>query len=152
MANSSSVVCSHEFVAPYQVDLTMVEKLSSITDVNGNILFKVKSKRLSLRDRRVLADHAGNPVLSFHRKFLSVHDRWIAFRGDSSDSKNKIFSVKQSSFIQFKTSLDVFMGYNGNEHVCDFKVIKGSWFGNSCTIYAGNGTTIIAKMSKKHIQ
>ncbi|MTV28763.1 hypothetical protein FTX61_25795, partial [Nitriliruptoraceae bacterium ZYF776] len=70
------------------------------------------------------------------------------FRGDSSDSKDIIFSAKESSLIQFKTSLDVFLG--DNEHGnCNFKV-KGSWFDRSCTIYAGDGNTIVAQMHKKH--
>lgn len=67
MANSSTLVSSH-FVAPYRVDLTIVKKFSSVVDVNGNVMFKVKNKHLSPRDRRVLLDGAGNAVLSFQKK------------------------------------------------------------------------------------
>ncbi|XP_022010286.1 protein LURP-one-related 15 [Helianthus annuus] len=154
-ANGITVVSPH-FLAPYPVDLTIVKKLLTlsdgnfaITDVNGNVMFKVKGKHISLRDRRVLLDAAGNPILSFQKKLISVHNRWVVFRGDSSDSKDLIFTAKQSSLIQLKTSLDVFLGYNDKENVCDFKV-KGSWFDRSCTIYAGDGATIIAQMHKKH--
>ncbi|KAL7583323.1 protein LURP-one-related 10 [Lactuca sativa] len=154
-ANPVAVVAPH-FLAPYPVDLTIVRKLLSlsdgnfaVTDVNGSVMFKVKSKHLSLRDRRVLLDAAGNPILSFQKKLLSVHNRWVVFRGDSSDAKDIIFSAKQSSLIQFKTSLDVFLGFNEKENVCDYKV-KGSWFDRSCTIYAGETTTIVAQMHKKH--
>ncbi|KAI3732592.1 hypothetical protein L1987_63798 [Smallanthus sonchifolius] len=154
-ANSIAVVSPH-FLAPYPVDLTIVKKLLTlsdgnfaVTDVNGNVMFKVKAKHISLRDRRVLLDAAGNPILSFQKKLISVHNRWVVFRGDSSDSKDMIFSAKQSSLIQFKTTLDVFLGHNEKENVCNFKV-KGSWFDRSCTIYAGDGTTIIAQMHKKH--
>ncbi|PWA50706.1 hypothetical protein CTI12_AA470430 [Artemisia annua] len=80
---------------------------------------------------------------------LTVHNRWVVYRGDSSDSKDIIFSAKQSSLIQFKTSLDVFLGSNEKESVCDYKV-KGSWFDRSCTIYAGESTNIVAQMHKKH--
>ncbi|CAH1446025.1 unnamed protein product [Lactuca virosa] len=155
MANPVAVVGPH-FLAPYPVDLTIVRKLLSlsdgnfaVTDVNGSVMFKVKGKHLSLRDRRVLLDAAGNPILSFQKKLLSVHNRWVVFRGDSSDAKDIIFSAKQSSLIQFKTSLDVFLGFNEKENVCDYKV-KGSWFDRSCTIYAGETTTIVAQMHKKH--
>ncbi|MFS8014014.1 putative tubby-like protein [Helianthus anomalus] len=154
-ANGITVVSPH-FLAPYPVDLTIVKKLLTlsdgnfaVTDVNGNVMFKVKGKHISLRDRRVLLDAAGNPILSFQKKLISVHNRWVVFRGDSSDSKDLIFTAKQSSLIQLKTSLDVFLGYNDKENVCDFKV-KGSWFDRSCTIYAGDGATIIAQMHKKH--
>ncbi|KAI3674785.1 hypothetical protein L2E82_51900 [Cichorium intybus] len=155
MANPAAIVSPH-FLAPYPVDLTIVRKLLSlsdgnfaVTDVNGNVMFKVKAKHLSLRDRRVLLDAAGNPVLSFQKKLLSVHNRWVVFRGESSDTKDIIFTAKQSSLIQFKTSLDVFLGYNEKESACDFKV-KGSWFDRSCTIYAGDTNTIVAQMHKKH--
>nr|GEY61396.1 hypothetical protein [Tanacetum cinerariifolium] len=80
---------------------------------------------------------------------LSVHNRWVVYRGDSSDPKDIIFSAKQSSLIQFKTSLDVFLGYNEKESVCDYKV-KGSWFDRSYTIYAGESTHVVAQMHKKH--
>lgn len=61
--------------ATYQVDLMIALKMMTIsegnyavTDANGNIMFKVKSKVLSLRDRHVLLDAAGNPVVSFQKK------------------------------------------------------------------------------------
>nr|GEV77532.1 hypothetical protein [Tanacetum cinerariifolium] len=88
-------------------------------------------------------------TLVYYDNVFSVHNRWVVYRGDSSDSKDIIFSAKQSSLIQFKTSLDVFLGYNEKESVCDYKV-KGSWFDRSCTIYAGESTHIVAQMHKKH--
>ncbi|KAJ0691531.1 putative tubby-like protein [Helianthus annuus] len=73
-ANGITVVSPH-FLAPYPVDLTIVKKLLTlsdgnfaVTDVNGNVMFKVKGKHISLRDRRVLLDAAGNPILSFQKK------------------------------------------------------------------------------------
>ncbi|PWA92989.1 hypothetical protein CTI12_AA075940 [Artemisia annua] len=154
--NPPSAIVSPDFLAPYPVDLTIVRKLMSlsdgnfaVTDVNGNVMFKVKAKHFSLRDRRVLLDANGVPVLSFQKKVFSFHNKWVVYRGDSSDSKDIIFSAKRSSLIQFKTSLNVFLGCNENESVCDYKV-KGSWFDRSCTIYAGESTHIIAKMHKKH--
>ena len=40
----------------------------AVTDVNGNVMFKVKAKHFSLHDRRVLLDANGVPVLSFQKK------------------------------------------------------------------------------------
>ncbi|KAL8224739.1 hypothetical protein R6Q57_017296 [Mikania cordata] len=195
MANPMAVVGSN-FLAPRPVDLIIDKKLwngnFTITDVNGNVVFKVNKKFMSLRERRVLFDAAGNPILSFQKKklltlsdgnvsvtdvngnvmfevkgeLISLHDRRVlldaagnpvisfqkkmgSIQGSSSDSKDLIFSAKQSSLIQLKTSLEVFLARNENENACDFKV-KGSSFDRSCTIYAGDGTTIIAQMHKKH--
>ncbi|XP_057489556.1 protein LURP-one-related 10-like [Actinidia eriantha] len=149
-------VVGPQFCTPYPVDLTVVRKLLNITegnftvtDVNGNIMFQIKGKFFSLRDRRVLLDAAGNPILTFQQKILTAHRRWNVFRGESTDAKDLLFSVKKSSLIQFKTELDVFFATNTKEDVCDFKV-KGSWLERSCTIYLGDTTNIIAQMHRKH--
>ncbi|XP_076897858.1 protein LURP-one-related 15-like [Bidens hawaiensis] len=149
-------VVSPNFLTPYPVDLIIVRKLLSlsdgnfaVTDVNGNIVFKVKGEPLSFHERRVLLDAAGNPIISFQMKLMSMHNRWVVFRGNSSDSKNLIFTAKQPNIVQMRTSLHVFLANNeSNEHVYDFKV-KGSWLDRACTIHAGDDT-IIAQMHKKY--
>ncbi|KAK4834103.1 hypothetical protein QYF36_016882 [Acer negundo] len=80
---------------------------------------------------------------------MSAHDRWQVFRGESTDSKDLIFTAKRSSMFQLKTKLDVFLANNTKEDVCDFKV-KGSWFERSCVVYAGESDTVVAQMHKKH--
>lgn len=154
--NPAVSVVGPQFMAPYPVDLTIVRKMMTISegnfgviDANGNIMFKVKGKFLSLRDRRILLDAAGNPILSLQQKIISLHRRWEVYRGDSKDSKDLLFTVKKSSLLQFKTELDVFLASNSSEHNCDFK-IKGSWLERSCSIYAGNTSAIIAQMHRKH--
>lgn len=78
-------------------------------------------------------------------QILTAHRRWEVYRGDSSNSKDLLFSAKKSSMLQLKTELDVFLAANTKEDVPDFKV-KGSWFERSCTIYLGNSSTIIAQV------
>jgi len=77
---------------------------------------------------------------------MTTHDRWQVFRGESTEMKDLIFSVKRSSFFQLKTKLDVFLANNTKEEVCDFKV-KGSWFERSCVVYAGESLTIVAQVN-----
>ncbi|KAK1437163.1 hypothetical protein QVD17_02949 [Tagetes erecta] len=118
-------IVSSNFVAPYPVELTITRKWFSlfggsftVTDVKGKAMFKM----------------------------LRFENRWLALRGDSSSSKDIIFNINQSSLIQVKSSLNVFLGNNDKVRgIYDFKV-KGGWFDQSCTIYARDGTTIIAKM------
>ena len=154
--NAPIAVVDQRFCAPYPVDLTVKKKALSVTegnfavtDVNGNIVFKVKGSWLSIRDRRVLVDVNGNPLLSMQQKILSAHRRWQVYRGESSDSKDLLFSVKKSSLIQFNTQLDVFLAANTHENVCDFK-IKGSYFERSCVVYLGESNNIVAQMRKHH--
>ncbi|PIA58082.1 hypothetical protein AQUCO_00500189v1 [Aquilegia coerulea] len=155
LANPINVVGA-QYCAPYPIDLTIMRKVMTITDgnfavsdVNGNIIFKVKGALFSLHDKRVLLDGAGNPLLSMRQKLMSAHRRWEVHRGDSSDDRDLLFSVKKSSMLQFKTSLDVFLASNKSENVCDFK-IKGSWLERSCVVYLGDSTNIVAQMHKKH--
>ncbi|KAI3927113.1 hypothetical protein MKX01_029881 [Papaver californicum] len=150
------VVIAPHFCAPYPVDLVITKKLISITegnfgvlDINGNTVFKVKGTLLSIRDRRVLYDAANIPLVSLQQKILTCHRRWQVYRGDSSDSRDLLFSVKKSKLLQLNTTLHVFLASNTSEDVCDFK-IKGSLLQRSATIYQGNSKNIIAQMHKKH--
>lgn len=68
-------VIGPQYLAPYPVDLTVTEKTFSltdgdyaVTDVNGNIVFKIKGKLLSLRDKRTLVDAAGNVLITMRQK------------------------------------------------------------------------------------
>ncbi|CAL0302591.1 unnamed protein product [Lupinus luteus] len=152
----TTAVIGPQYCAPYPVDLSIVKKVLTIsdgnfvvTDINNNVVFKVKGSLMTLRDRRVLIDAAGNPIATLRRKMMSAHDRWQAYRGESTESKDLIFTLKRSSLIQFKAKLDVFLANNTKEDVCDFKV-KGSWFERSCTVYAAESNNIVAQMHKKH--
>jgi hypothetical protein len=78
-------------------------------------------------------------------QIATMHNRWKAYRGESTDSKDLIFTLKRSSLIQFKTTLDVFLASNKNEDVCDFKV-KCRWLEESCTVYAGESNNIVAQV------
>ena len=78
-------------------------------------------------------------------QILSAHRRWQVFRGESTDSKDLLFSVKKSRLLQFKTELHVIMASNTNEEACDFK-IKGSYFERSCTVYLGESNSIVAQV------
>lgn len=149
-------VISPQYCCPQPVDLAVVRKVLAITegnfgvtDLNGNLMFKIKGKFLSIHDRRVLLDAAGNPICTLRPKIMTVHDRWQVFKGESSEEKDLMFTVKRSSMIQLKTKLDVFLANNPKEDVCDFRV-EGSWLERSCVVYSGQSNTILAQMHKKH--
>ncbi|GJT43314.1 protein LURP-one-related 15 [Tanacetum coccineum] len=97
--SNPDIIVSPQFLAPYPVDLTITTKLVSlslgkfsVTDVNGNVVFKVKPKKISLHDRHSLLDAADNPILSFRKKVRSAHNKWVVFKGDSSDLNDIIFT------------------------------------------------------------
>ncbi|XP_004302616.1 PREDICTED: protein LURP-one-related 15-like [Fragaria vesca subsp. vesca] len=149
----AQAIISPNFCSPHPVDLGIVKLVPSgnfsVKDVNGNIVFNVTGTFLSLR--RFLVDGAGNPIVTLQKKLPSTHHRWEVYRGDNTDSRNLVFSVKKSSVVQWKTNLHVFLANNEGESAPDFKV-KGSWFEQSCVVYAGksNSSNILAQMHKKH--
>ncbi|KAI3507307.1 hypothetical protein L1887_22249 [Cichorium endivia] len=148
-------VVSPQFVLPHPVDLVSGKKLLTLsdgnfglTDVNGNLMFKVKKKLLNVHGKRLLVDATGNRILTFQKKLTSARKRWQCFRGDSTDPRDHVFTAKQSNRTQFRTSLEVYLASNRNQDVSDFHV-KGNWFEKCCTVYAGESTTVIAEINKK---
>ncbi|KAJ4704303.1 LURP-one-like protein [Melia azedarach] len=144
-----------QYCLPYPVDLAVVRKFwalnegnFTITDINQTPLFKVKDKLLSLRDKRKILDPAENPLVTVSEKVFSLHQKHFAFRGDSTDPKDLLFTVQRSSAMQLKTTLNVYLANNTKQEVCDFKV-KGSWTERSCIVYAGETNAILAQMHKK---
>ncbi|URD79487.1 hypothetical protein MUK42_05149 [Musa troglodytarum] len=155
-AAASGAIVGPGFCVPHPMDLTFFIDAAclncdhlAVTDVNGNVVFKVEARKWSLRSRQVVVDASGKPVISMQQKLRSVHDRWLVFEGNSSDPKYLLFSVKRSSALQLKTELDVFLAANAEEEVCDFKM-KGSFRKRSCTVYKGDSSTVVAQMSKEH--
>ncbi|KAI3958083.1 hypothetical protein MKW98_020725 [Papaver atlanticum] len=154
LLNDSIVVISPQYCTPNQVDLYIAKRIKKITegrnlgvfDINGNNIFKVIKSSL-FSSRRILLDSAGVPLVSLKPMKFSVPRRWKVYRGDSSDSKDMLFSVKRSNFLQFKSSFDVFLASNTEEHACDFK-IKQNFSRKSCFIYQGDSDSIIAEMHK----
>ncbi|CAH2053827.1 unnamed protein product [Thlaspi arvense] len=147
-------IVDQRFCAPYPVDITIVRKMMKlkagnfvITDVNGDMLFKVKDPVFGLHDKRILLDGSASPVLNMREKIVSLHQRWRVFRGVSKEQKDLLYTVKRSSMIQFETKLDVFLSHNKEEERCDFRV-KGTWSQSSCVIYVGESDTIVAEMNK----
>ncbi|MCL7037242.1 hypothetical protein MKW94_024481 [Papaver nudicaule] len=151
--NRSIDLISPQYCMPYQLTLHIDKKVKKITegrqlgvfDIYGNHILKIKTK--FFRRRLVLVNAARVPVVSLKPMRFTLHDRWKVYRGDSSNSKNLLFSIKRSKFLQFKTRLDVFLASNKAEDVYDFKIKQNS--GKSCFIYRGNSNNnLIAEMHK----
>jgi uncharacterized protein YxjI len=79
-----------------------------------------------------------------------MHNRWEVFRGDITNARDLLFTVKKASIFQLKTEVDVFLPGNSAQQVCDFK-IKGSYFERSCGFYLGSSDTMVAQVSAKSI-
>ncbi|XP_040866770.1 protein LURP-one-related 15-like [Glycine max] len=141
--NKFSVI-SPSYCAPKALNLQINTKKGVTYDVKGNRVFYIKDTLFTFHGRRVLCDDKGNPIVTLYKKNVTLHGQCKVFRGNTSEL---LFSVKRSSIIPSGNMLrlDVFLGNKRKGSMCDFRVIvRGSK--NSCTIYAGESPTIVAKM------
>ncbi|KAJ8898963.1 hypothetical protein K2173_008464 [Erythroxylum novogranatense] len=138
------VVIGPQFLQQYPVDLTIAND-GKVTDVNGTVIFSVQSNCTRIHDRRHLKDAADNILVTLKEKIKTMHGRWQVFKGESTEEKDLLFSVKKSSLMQSRTQSDAFLASNPtSESDPDFKV-KGS------TIYLGGdeSNVVVAEMFKR---
>ncbi|XP_047335445.1 protein LURP-one-related 15-like [Impatiens glandulifera] len=97
------------------------------------------------RRRLFLPYPAGNTILTLQQSGMNMHSRWEVFRGDNTEYKNLLFSVKRSSMFLINTEYDIFMATNPKENdFCDFKICKNK-------IYVGNTKNIVIAQMHNHI-
>ncbi|KAG5585020.1 hypothetical protein H5410_045454 [Solanum commersonii] len=156
MANYPIYVIGSQYCTPNQVDVVISRKVKTlrygefvVSDMNGNFMFKVKGTTFGWHDKRVILDAADNPLITLKQKILTEHSRWNAFKGESTDNKDFLFTIKTTSIFQWKTKLAVFLANNNSKEKNYDYLIKGSWSDRSCAIYAGDSSTIVAQMHKK---
>ncbi|XP_027927748.1 protein LURP-one-related 15-like [Vigna unguiculata] len=134
------------YCAPHTINLQINTDKGATYDGNGRRRFYIKSPRLTLHDRCLLCDDAGNPILTLYWKIMTMHRRCQVFRGESNDSSELLFSVKKSELLQSGVMrLDVFLANNKKESECDFRVnvVSGK---RTCHVYAGESPTVVASM------
>ncbi|KAG6744337.1 hypothetical protein POTOM_053057 [Populus tomentosa] len=133
------VVIGPQYLAQYPVELA-VNSDFKVSDINGTLIFHVKSKLLTLHGRRFLKDAAGNTLVNLRKKIRTMHRWWEAFRGESEEENDLLFTAKKLKLFQSKTELHVFLGNNKGE-VPDFKVKEG-YSESSCSILLGDSNTM----------
>lgn len=147
MASLSAVV-GEQYVTPYDAQLSVVRKAFqiqdgnfTITDSEGQTLFLLKDKLVSLSDKKTLYDGSDTPILSLHKKTFTIHATHEVFLGDTDE---KIFDVKKGS-IRGAESYEVFIA--GSEEA-DY-VIKGDFAHRDYNVIYKD-ELIAADVSKSH--
>jgi len=149
-------VVGSQFCAPYHMlEFTVQKKKRNrtcsgadlmINDSDGRLIARVDGRECSLRDKRVVRNALGEPLVTLRRKLVSINHKWEAFRGEKTDPARLLFSARTSSVLQLKTSVNVYMPYNTEEEQWNFKV-KGDYLERSSVFYYG--AQIIAELSRK---
>ncbi|KAL5712897.1 hypothetical protein ACHQM5_015020 [Ranunculus cassubicifolius] len=79
----------------------------------------------------------------------TAHKRHDVFKGNSSDERDLLFSVKKSSMIHNRIyGLDVILSPNTSREQVDTFRIEGSWLERSCAVFLGESPNILAQMHK----
>jgi len=136
-------ICATEprFCLQTPVQLRLREKLWSfsgddfkITDANTGVLFfQCQGKVFSLREKKVLRDNYGQPVLNLKEQLLSFTDKFKVYAGDNSDREICRLNSKLS-FVKAKLTThftDVIT------HRQRGIVLKGDWRDKRCMIFLG---------------
>ncbi|KAG6744345.1 hypothetical protein POTOM_053065 [Populus tomentosa] len=139
------VVIGPQYLAQYPVELAVND--FKVSDINGTLVFQVQIKLLSI-NRLFLKDAAGNTLVNLRKKIMTMHQRWEAFRGESNEENDLLFTAKKSKQSQSKTEVDVFLGNNKGE-VPDFKVKEG-YSKSSRSILLRDSNTMIAQVHGGH--
>ncbi|KAK3124826.1 hypothetical protein QOZ80_7BG0594010 [Eleusine coracana subsp. coracana] len=146
-------IVSPRFCVPHALRLTLTVTPTggcTVTDAGGAMLLQMDPLFLRFRVHcRLLLDPAGRSVLTVKRKLLSILDRWDAFRGDSSNRCDLLFTAKKALVIQPGTHLDIFIASNTSQLVRDFRMM-GSWNDRSWVLRRSNSSTVVAKMRRQY--
>ncbi|KAK4359252.1 hypothetical protein RND71_021481 [Anisodus tanguticus] len=155
--NDRTIVTGPQFCSPQTLQLSMKKKNYffggygyDVKDASDNLVFTIKEVLgFFSRSKVLIFDAADVPILTLKSKNFTWHSTWQAFKGDSTDKKDLIFSAKTSSMFQFTTKLDIFLASNISEQVCDFR-LKANYMESKCDIFTGQSSTLIAQMNKKY--
>ncbi|XP_015086878.1 protein LURP-one-related 10-like [Solanum pennellii] len=151
-ASMANYVIESEYCTSNQVDVVISRKVKSlrygefvVSDMNGNFMFKVKGNSFGWHDKRVIPDATDNPLITLKQKMLTEHSRWNAYKGESTDEKDFLFTIKTTSRFQLKMKIElaIFLANNNSkEKNCDFLIKPGSFGFRRCVVPSGNTYTI----------
>ncbi|MED6156514.1 hypothetical protein PIB30_014909 [Stylosanthes scabra] len=151
-----SAIVNPEYCVPYSVDLIITKERTfgghhfTVTDVNDAVVFTVKGPLVSIltpHAHRFLRDVNGTTILHL-RKSLLLLSGWEAYRGESREQRDLIFTREPPQLFQRGTKMKVFLA-NNNTQVCDFKLVKASFFGRSWIVTIAESDTVVAQIKHK---
>ncbi|GLJ13734.1 hypothetical protein SUGI_0219190 [Cryptomeria japonica] len=148
-------VVGKEFCSPLLTILTVRKKplvfseggLTVTESSTGQIVFRVEGRGPSSKNRLVLMDSLGKPLLTLRRKGFAMCNHWWGFSGEKYDGQEPIFSVKKPLIFSKSGDMEVFLGPNIKKKQADYTV-QGSYKERYCKIYNGT-TTIVAEVKRK---
>ena len=75
----SVVVIGPQYLAQYPVELAVSTNDFKVADINGTVIFQVKSKHLTLHGRRFIKDAAGKTLVNLGKKVCLIELSFVFF-------------------------------------------------------------------------
>ncbi|KAJ5116591.1 hypothetical protein N7456_000939 [Penicillium angulare] len=139
-----------QFTAHQTEVLAIKEKVLSLTgdsfDVklaNGQPIFKVKGKLMSISGRKAVTDTSNNHLFDIVKEHLHIHSTYAA---ESPDGK-KILQVKSGiNLLGSKATATFTSPATGNTHVLK---MKGNWIDSKADIVDESTNAVVAQIDRK---
>ncbi|CAN6810080.1 hypothetical protein Bca4012_003956 [Brassica carinata] len=108
-------VVGEMFCNPYTTELVVRRRRESLKrdrfdvfDLSDNLIFTIDGGTWNIRRKRVLRDATGLSLLSMRTKgIVTMRYKWEVYKGESTESEDLLFSVREPNLLSFRTSLDV---------------------------------------------
>lgn len=120
----------------------------TIKDTDGVSYFKCKGKALNIRDKKIIYDLYGTPILNICNGILFLKSRMKIY-ADNNDKKTLAKITPQTSISSRKYVISFYNIANEQEETLDMKC---DFFSHSCGIFYGKekeGSPMVCKIVKK---
>ncbi|KAF8098852.1 hypothetical protein N665_0257s0062 [Sinapis alba] len=152
-------VVGEMFCNPYTTELIVRRRRESLRrdrfdvfDLSDNLIFSVDGGTWNIRRKRVLRDATGTPLLSMRTKgIVTMKYKWEVYKGESTESEDLLFSVREPNLFSFRTSLDVSLPLQ-LQHSTDISSIEpdfrtyGRYIGSSFKLFEPIHNTLLAEV------
>lgn len=134
----------------FTLDNAIFTKDWSITNANGQEVFRVRGKRVDwCKGKRELVDLDGNTIVVMKEKPWSCRT-WRAF--EPGNEEPPLWTIKKVTFCSFKPRMKIFLHSNTERKIPDYS-IKGEFLCKKCIIYSGEQKVaeVVREASLKNI-
>ncbi|KAL1187898.1 Protein LURP-one-related 9 [Cardamine amara subsp. amara] len=151
-------VVGEMFCNPYTTELVVRRRRESLKrdrfdvfDLSDNLIFTVDGSIWNIRRKCVLRDATGIPLLSMRTKGLvRMRYKWEVYKGESTETEDLLFSVREPNLLSFKTSLDVSL--RPQQPLTNFSTVEpdfqtfGRYIGSSFKLFEPIHNTLLAEV------
>lgn len=137
------------WVAKGPETLVLKEKVMSLTGdsfdiktINGQPIFKIKGRKMSISGRKTVTDMQGNHLFDIVKELMHIHSTYVA----ESPSGEKILEVKSSFKLMGSKATVLFKNFDGTEIKLK---MSGNWFDTAADIVDETTGAVVARIDRR---